>query len=584
MRGDFQRYGGRRMRRRGLLTVAGAGAFVAACGGSKSEETAQPLQQATRETGVISGQTGSQETPKPGGTIAIRWVITPALDPVPNASYQTQQLASFTYSRLLKFKSDADPNTVQNFEVTPDAAASQPEILDGGLRYIFKLRPDLKYHDKAQFAGRVMTAEDVKVSYERFTTSTKNANRTVFPSAGVTAVEAPDAQTVVFKLSKPFAPFLNTVANPNYLWLMPKESEQSFDPEKDMIGTGPFVYDGLQPDIEVRMKKHPAYYLKDRPFVDAVRLPIIAEAFQEVAQFQAGTLDVGYIPYENIKDVRQTNPKAVIIKYPSRTLPYVWTQQRGQTPFRDERVRQAISLLVDRDALIKLTYQGEGWWQNVIPVSLGKWYTDPKDPATRPSTRWFGTGNRDKDMAEAVALLKSAGYDEQKKLAVKFYYTPNGYSETYNTWAQTIAAFLKESKVIDPQIVTADYRSEWIVSNGITFGKVPENGIALSLQTAYTDPHDYVYQYLNSKSTRNSTGVADPDLDALMDKEVATIDENERVKVVKSITAYVNERAYYAPVMIGPAFVALQPHVRGYFHTVTYNWGAESYFNMWLAK
>jgi ABC-type transport system substrate-binding protein len=168
-----------------------------------------------------------------------------------------------------------------------------------------------------------------------------------------------------------------------------------------------------------------------------------------------GTGDIVEVTHESIPDVRSSNPQATIIKYPSGTLPFLFTQQRGSGPFTDERVRQALSLAVDRDALLSLTYNGEGWWQNLVPTNLGKWWTDPKDPANLPSTRFFGTGDRKKDVAEAVALLKAAGYDESNKLPIKFYYTPNGYTEVYNQWAEATAGFLRETTVFQPQVVPA---------------------------------------------------------------------------------------------------------------------------------
>jgi ABC-type transport system substrate-binding protein len=223
----------------------------------------------------------------------------------------------------------------------------------------------------------------------------------------------------------------------------------------------------------------------------------------------------------------------------------------------------------------------------VVPVNQGKWWTDPKDPANRPATRFFGTGDRAKDLAEAKALLKAAGYDETKKLPVKFFYTPNGYGTRYNQWAEATAGMLRETNVLQPAIVPADYRAEWIVANGITFGhpsRFPDDGVAFALQTPQTDPHDFVFNSLHSKSTRNNTGVSDPELDALIDKEVATIDEAERVKAIKQIVARVNEQAYYAPTMIGPAYVALQPWVKGYTLGVTYGWATESFINAFVVK
>ena len=571
----------------GLAGGAGAAAFLAACGGGSNEEEpgSGVAREATREAGVIAGNQGAaDEQPKPGGNVTYHWPLTPPLDPTVNTTYTVQRLAGFVYPRLLKFKTDKDPKTAQNYETTPDLAASMPEVLDGGLRYSFKIRPDAKGHAKAPLNGRPYTSEDVKASYDRFVGEAKNQNRGVFTQAGVTGIETPDPQTVIFKLSKPYAPFLSMVANPQYLWILPKEAGSSFDPDKDMVGAGPFMLESNQPDVAIKLRKHPDYFLKGQPYLDSVTLAIIQDAANQLSQFQAEKLDMSTLAHEQIPDARRAKPNSTVVKFPSATMPFLFTQQRGSGPFKDERVRQALSLAADRDSLLKLTWDGEGWWQNMVPTHLGKWWTDPKDPANLPSTRWFGTGDRKKDLAEAAALLKAAGYDETKKLPMKLLYTPNGYTDRYNQWAEATAGFLRETNVFQPSLVPADYRGEWIVSGGVLFGKVPDDGVAFALQSGFPDAHDYLFNPLHSKSTRNHAGINDPEIDAMFDREVETLDEAQRVKAIREITARMNEKAYYAPLMIGPDYWIMQPWVKGFTLGLSYGWGTEIFANTFISR
>lgn len=591
MAATYRQSQGNVSRRRALGVVGGAGAaaFLAACGagGSDSGNVSNEDLKRDMQAGQIGGAKATDETPKPGGAMTIRLPLSPPLDPVVNTSYVTHRLASFVYPRLLKFRTDKDPRVAQNYEVVPDMAASMPEILDGGLRYVFKLRPDVKSHAKAPVNGRPLTSEDVKASFDRFRGETKNQNKGLFSSGAldVTAMETPDPSTVVFNLSKPYAPFLNTLANPQYLWILPKEAGAGFDPERDMIGAGPFVFNAMQPDVAISMRRHPEYFLKGQPYIDSLSIAIVPDITQALAQFQSEKLDHYDVSFEQVKDLRATNPKATVLKFPSSTFPFVFYQQRGTTPFKDERVRQALSLAIDRNGLLNLSYGGEGWWQNVVPVNMGKWWTDPKDPANQATTtKWFGSGDRAKDVADAVALLRAAGYDETRKLKLKYYYTPNGYTEVYNQQAEATQQMLKETKVFDPQVIPADYRNEYIKSGGIYFGAIPEDGVVYALQTPVTDPHDFVFNVLHSKSSRNHAGVNDPDLDALIDKEVTLTSEEERIKAIKGIVARANEKAYYAPVMTGPAFAAVQPWVKNFTLSVTYGWGAEAFANVWHSK
>jgi peptide/nickel transport system substrate-binding protein len=568
-----------RLGRRRLLSTAamgGAGAaFIAACGGSSSPDDTTTTSSATQSAGPQAG-TRPGETPKVGGTAAARLAATAPLDPITNTTYTAQTAASFPYSRLLKFKTNSDPDTANNYEPMPDLASGYEATADG-LQFTFKLK-QAKFHNKPPVNGRPMTAEDVLVTLERFRTDPKNTNRAVFgtqQSPIIEKAEAPDSQTVVFKLAKPFGPFVSLLATAQYLWIMPKEIvEGTLDPSRDQIGTGPFVFESLQPDIEIKYRRNPEFYDQGRPYLDEMRLVILTDSTQEVSQFQARRLDLAAIPYEQVAEVKSSNSDSQVITYLSGTLPFLSPQQREGSPFRDERVRRAVSMAVDRDAMLDLSWGGEGVWQNMVPGSFGRWYVDPK---TDSAGKWFKY-----DLKESVALLKAAGYDESHKLNFKYVYTPNGYTVRYNQWAESVSGMLKETKALNPSISPADYLSEYIKTGGVFYGAY--EGMVFMLQSGFNDPHDYLYNPLHSQSTRNHAGINDPQLDALIDKEQSTIDANERVKLVREIEQYVMDKMYYAPMFIGPEYIFLQPWVRNYYVRRGYGAGTETFLDMWLAK
>lgn len=564
-----------------MTGAAGGAAFLAACGGGSSSSKTEEGRSAAvaNSASTASVGTSATEKPKAGGSAAARLTATAPLDVVANTTVATHTAASLVFSRLLKFKTDNNPATADNYETVPDLASGYEATADG-LQFTFKLNP-AKFHNKAPVNGRQVDSEDVKVTLDRFRAEPKNTNRNVFGSTAapiVDKLETPDAQTVVFKLARPFGPFLSLVATAQYLWIQPKElASNAYDPAKDQIGTGPWMFDSVQPDIEMKYKKHPNYFVAGRPYLDEFHYIIAPDSLQEISQFQAKRLDVAEIPYESVQEVKRTNPDAAILTLPGSTLPFLSPQQRGATPFKDERVRRAISLAVDRDALLKLSYDGQGVWQNMVPSSFGRWHINPKDPANAKDAHWFSY-----DLKESVALLKAAGYDESNKLNFKYYYTPNGYSQRYNQWAEAVAGMLKETKVLNPQILTADYLGEWIKTGGIFTGAY--EGVAFMLQSGFNDPHDYLFNPLHSASQRNHAGISDPQLDALIDKEQVTIVPDERMKLVHSIQRYTMDKMYYQPTMYGPAYVFQQPWVRDYHARRGYGAGAETWQDMWLNK
>jgi peptide/nickel transport system substrate-binding protein len=574
----------RRVTRRRALAVGaglcGAAALLAACSDSSDNKAGnESRRQAAQGTADPRAQQSIQPgMPRPGGTFRARYSGDPAgLDPHTNTSFRVQEQAAFPYSRMLKFKADADPKVAYDFEVEPDLAASFEQPGDGAT-LILKIRPNANFHDIPPVAGRTADSEDVAFSLDCFRNEPKNANRGAFGTPErpiVTGVETPDSKTVVIKLAKPYGPILNLFANPQYLWILPKEvGAGTVDPAKVMIGTGPFVFESYQPSVEIRMRRNPGYFVQGRPYIDLRSIPIIPENAQGKAQFQAERLDAEGISFEDKPEVEQSNPKARWITTIPETIPFIAFQLRGDSPWRDERLRKATSMLFDRDAMLQLSWGGQGYWHNYVPAHLGRWRLDPKGPEIGDTGMWFQANPR-----EARHLLTAAGFPDG--VEVRYIYANNAYGERFNQWAEAVAGMLKEGGV-KTQITTQDYNREYIASDGTFFGRF--EGMFFGLQTPFPGPHDYLFNMLHSQSRRNHGGVSDPRLDEMIDREVGTVNQDERLTLVKEIQKYANEKMYYTPGFIGPGFVALQPWVKGYKYSASYGSGTETGLDVWLDR
>lgn len=571
---------GSRFSRRRALALGGAttAAFLAACGGGDDEEGGSQAAQSTA-TGAQPQTTAiaSEGTPKPGGTFTWSDVGDTPIDPTNNPTYRAQTISGYTYSRLLKFRTGPTPDISFSYEVVPELAASH-EFSGDGLTLTFKLQPNAKFINKPPVNAHAVEAEDVKASFERFQTAPKNTNKNAFGSPQnkiVDAIQTPDAKTVVVKLAKPYAPILNLFANPQYLWILPREvGAGTVDPSKVMIGTGPFTLDSFQPDVEIKLKKNPAYFIQGRPYIDQRSTPIIAENAQGKAQFQAERLDAEGIAFEDKPEVEKSNPRAQWITTIPGTIPFLAFQLRGNSPWADERLRKAASLLFDRDSMLQLSWNGQGYWHNYVPAHLGKWRLDPKSAEIGDTGKWFKHNPQ-----EARQLLTAAGHPNG--IDVRYIFTNNAYGERFNQWAEAVAAMLKEGGV-KTQITIQDYNREYIASDGTFFGRF--EGVFFGLQTPFPDPHDYLFNMLHSQSRRNHAGVNDPQLDQMIDREGGTVNQDERLKLVKEIQKDANEKMYYAPGFIGPGFVALQPWVKGYKYSANYGSGTETGLDVWLDR
>lgn len=563
-----------RLSRRRLLAAGGLLAIAQAAGPAcdyGGRERSSPLTSQPTASGV----------PKYGGTLSLRFVNNPPLDPITNLTYLAQWFAGYVYSRLLKFKVGTDPAFSSNYFVEEDLAESL-EVTPDGLTWIFRLRPNVRFHTIPPVNGRPLDSLDVTLTLERFRKEPKNANRAAFGSERNPIVDwaaTPDAQTVIIKLARPYAPFRSLVANPQYLWVQPKEVVQGkVDPneERGVIGSGPFIFESRQTDVFLRVRRNPDYFVTGRPYVDGVNILIIKDNAQELAQLQARRLDYGLVDFENLENFRRTNPDARIWKFLPTLMPFIFFQLRDpNTPFRDDRVRKAVSMAFDRQALLKAYWGGEGEFHNQVPASMGRWWLDPRGKGMGEDGRWWRF-----DLKEAKALLAAAGFPNG--FQTKYIYTNNAYGTHFNQWAESVAGMLREVGIV-PTIVVQDYSREYIAPGG-TFTGGFDSGMVFALQTAWTDAHDYLFNTLHSASERNHAGVRDAELNQLIDRAATILDEDERVKAVHELQRVHAKKMYYVPGCIGPDHAVTQPWVKNFQRSATYGWGTETAAILWIDK
>ena len=566
--------GGRRQVLRVLLTGTAALA-AAACGVSRPQVETGGQAASSVPVTAAARATASAGPQRRGGDLRLRLAGSPTLDPVTSATAATWTLAGYLYSRLLQFESGSDPNLANNLELRTDLAAGY-EVLDGGLTYVVRLRP-ARFHNVPPVNGRDITAEDVAASVVRFRDEPKNANRTVLqpPQAVIDKIEIPDTQTVVFRLSRRYASFLTLLANSAYLYIFPKEAGRTFEPLRQAIGSGPFVLESMQPDVSIRLRRNPDYHATGQPLVETAELVLLREDALELAQLQAGRLDVSAaipgLSGEQVNELRRSGPAMQAFAFVDGVMDYLAPQQRGVSPFRDERVRRALALAVNRDELLRSRYEGTGWWHAAVPVWHSKTWLDPKSAGA--AAQW-ATHNP----AEARRLLQAAGADGLK---LRFNYTSNGFGDRYNQAAETIAQMLRDAGFA-PTLTSWDFTKEWLGAAGVATGGY--EGVAYALHPRYSDPHEYLFNALQSKSARNLAGIADPQLDLLLEDEAQELDTAKRTSKFKDIQRYVMERAYYAYGAVGNAYAVAQPWVRNYTRNAAYGQGSEMAANLWLDK
>jgi ABC-type transport system substrate-binding protein len=263
--------------------------------------------------------------------------------------------------------------------------------------------------------------EDVKWSWERFialSPSRGEVANTVSPDAAVESMTFPDASTAVVKLAFPYGVITKLLAATYYYYVVPVEAEYKFDIKQEMRGSGPWMMSEHEPSVGWQYRRNPNFYQAERPFLDGIDYPLIAESAQTVSQFRAGRIWNYQPPADLLVGIKRENPDVLMMV----TSPLVGNgsgmilgmSRLATSPFADVRVRQAASMLIDRDTWIDTFFNVSALQREGLPIETGwhshvycSWPTlwlDPKAGKLGEAAKNFQYNPQ-----EAARLLNAAG-------------------------------------------------------------------------------------------------------------------------------------------------------------------------------
>jgi len=324
-----------------------------------------------------------QAQPRRGGTLRLSVdqaasVLNPLLTRV-NPEYMLSELL---YSNLTRLST--------TMEVEPDLAESWSANSDLS-QWTFALRPDLRFHD-----GAPCTAKDVVSTFKAILDpNTASPGRTnVGPIAEVTAV---DERNVLFKLSAPYADLPTALAYTNARIIPAPIAEGDISKlAKTAIGTGPFKLVSYEPDRLIVVERNATYYNKARPYLDRIEIVVYPDPTAEASALISGDVDlIANTPpteFPRFAGAAGVTP----LRIPSGQFLNV-NMGCDQKPFSDVRVRQALALTIDRNAMVDFCAQGYGTPGNDVPMNA--------------AYRYFKqVAEKKPDLAKAKQLLAEAGY------------------------------------------------------------------------------------------------------------------------------------------------------------------------------
>jgi len=528
--------------------------------------------------GTSGGPAGqaSAGAPQPGGTFVNALTFNNVLDAHKASNDHT--VVSPVQSRLFRFKTGLDPKTGTNHDLENELGISVES--PDAVTWTVKMRPDAKFFEIAPVNGHPVEAEDVKATFTRAVDpATASPNRGALSFIDPAQIQTPDRFTLVFKLNYAYAPFAHALASPVTSWIFPREVlSGGYDPAKTVIGSGPFMLDSAEPDVAYTYKRNPDYFEKPLPYVDGMKTAIIPDTHQQEAQFVAGNLDMLSAPIVDLDTIRQQNPKAATFEASSATPSPLYPQEGDPSgPFYDIRVRRAVSMVIDRDALSKALLNGMGVGVAFVPLYLGKWAMLLSD-LPKGIQQWYQYNPGD-----AKKLLDVAGWSN---LTLRLGYVTNGPFSTaaYNKLAETVNGMFNQAG-IKSSLVTQDYNTQYIGGgHGSRQGFFDKDMIILAGVGSVSDADAALFDNFSSKSTSNGDHLSDPVLDGMIDRERATVNEDDRLKVAQDIERYIADKAYVIPTEGSNTWWFLNSRIKNFQYASEQGFGTETYAKLWIAK
>ncbi|HWO93236.1 MAG TPA: ABC transporter substrate-binding protein [Dehalococcoidia bacterium] len=278
--------------------------------------------------------------------------------------------------------------------ILPDLAESW-SVSEDGRRYTFQLRPRLQWHD-----GEPITADDVVFTASLLSSPDYAGDPTIAALWRNVDARRIDRLTVEFELEQPFAPFLAATT----IGLLPShllgdlsvQEVQASSFNQAPIGSGPFVLDSIGDD-GARLRANRSYHLQP-PYLDRLGLRFFETAEEAQLALQAGQVDGMLLPDRQAAEAL-SGDDFTIVKMPTSAYVVLYLNHRSVL-FVDSRVRQALALSIDREAIVADVLAGDGIAS-----------ADPLAPGTWASTEEGGELEVDPD--RAAELMEEAGWQLQ---------------------------------------------------------------------------------------------------------------------------------------------------------------------------
>ncbi len=357
-------------------------------------------------------------SPRYGGIVNIQKHGPPGkLDPHPSVAGLDASEFAHVYDNLVQYNPFEPTN-----EIVPDLAENW-DISDDGLVFTFHLHDNVVWSD-----GEPFTADDVLFSLERMVEPGKPRPRAGLIRQYYESSRVIDDNTIEVTLGFPAAAFLN-VLGMEYVKILPRhvvEAGVDIDLGENMVGTGPYKFVKYVRGNRLEFEKNENYWREGLPYLDGINKIIISDIGRIIAAFKAEQVMTSTLGWTNltVRDYLKLSEDAGDIL----SVPRLCCDQAGfglmmnvnKSPTDDVKVRRAIFLAVDREAINQANIAGEGTVGSPVQTWAGLGMSQ-EELAQQPGFRVNADGSKHPDdLQMARNLLAEAGYADGLDITLRF--------------------------------------------------------------------------------------------------------------------------------------------------------------------
>ena len=456
--------------------------------------------------------------PQPGGEVVVAITADPpGWDPTASTSQEIPRVVYHNvYEGLVRFD--------RNGDIVP-ALAESWTISDDGLTWAFQLRNDVLFHD-----GSPLTLADIVAKFERARDPDSGHTHPEYYAAIDTISADEVSNTITFVLSGTNSSLLYNLARPDSVIYPAAAAETQ---RSQPIGTGPFRFVSYLEGAEVRLERFDDYYLEGVPYLDSVVYRIISDPNTRFAALQAGDIDLMQPTPEQFLQLGSTaNLKGA---QGTATTEITLAMNNTSGPLADQRVREAITRAIDKNAIVQGAMFGLGTVIGSHMSPAESYYVDLTE--TYPY-----------DPERARELLAEAGYPDGFTISFEL---PEPYPLERRS-GQVIAQQLAEVGIdVDLSVVEWGTWIERIFRGGDYDMTIIGHSEPRDINV-YANP-DYYYKYDN------------PEIAELLAQAEAAVSEADQVAAYQQIARIIAEDAVNVWVFSPPSLWGAQNDVYGFW-------------------